>query len=109
MGEGHEVLPHERFMPNSKALCCAKTMHEAVELGGERSGMSLVFVMEVAEDYGEAVAIEARPAMISSGRAASVAGSTSEGTGGGGGYCIVPYLAASVSVRSTLPGVEQTF
>ena len=39
----------------------------------------------------------------------SVAGSTSEGTGGGGGYCIVPYLAASVSVRSTLPDVEQTF
>ena len=39
----------------------------------------------------------------------AVAGSTSEGAGGGGGYCIVPYLAASVSVRSTLPDVEQTF
>ena len=39
----------------------------------------------------------------------SVAESTSKGAGGGGGYCIVPYLAASVSVRSTLPDVEQTF
>ena len=33
----------------------------------------------------------------------------SKGTGGDGGYCIDPYLAASVSVRSALPGVEQAF